>query len=80
LIGLPRGEKNKIVAIVTYPGMALLDLVVTQTVLDRGTSYRTISVGERTEPMDTNTPIAVVPEKRFEEVSDPFALIVPGGA
>jgi transcriptional regulator GlxA family with amidase domain len=76
---LPRGEKNKIVAIVTYPGMALLDLVVTQTVLDRGTSYRTISVGERTEPMDTNTPMAVVPEKRFEEVSDPFALIVPGG-
>ena len=59
--------------------MALLDLVVTQTVLDRGTSYRTISVGERTEPMDTNTPMAVVPEKRFEEVSDPFALIVPGG-
>jgi transcriptional regulator GlxA family with amidase domain len=74
-----REDKNKTIAIVTYPGVALLDLVVTQTVLDRGTSYRTVSVGERTEPMDSNTPMAVIPEKRFEEVPDPFAIIVPGG-
>src|SRR5215217_3715049 len=72
-------KKNKTIAIVTYPGVALLDLVVTQTVLDRGTRYRTFSVGERTEPMDSNTPMAVIPEKRFEEVPDPFAIIVPGG-
>jgi len=76
---LSRDEKNKIIAIVTYPGMALLDLVVTQTVLDRGTSYRTVCVGEHTEPMDSNTPMAVIPEKRFEEAPDPFAIIVPGG-
>src|SRR5829696_133277 len=76
---MPRDEKNKTIAIVTYPGVALLDLVVTQTVLDRGTRYRTISVGERTEPMDSNTPMAIVLEKRFEEVPDPFAIIVPGG-
>src|SRR5215207_2774161 len=72
-------KKNKTIAIVTYPGVALLDLVVTQTVLDRGTRCRTFSVGERTEPMDSNTPMAVIPEKRFEEVPDPFAIIVPGG-
>src|SRR5215211_1974282 len=77
---MPREEKkNKTIAIVAYPGVALLDLVVTQTVLDRGTSYRTVSVGERTEPVDSNTPMAVIPEKRFEEVPDPFAIIVPGG-
>jgi hypothetical protein len=29
--------------------------------------------------MDPNTPMAVIPEKRFEEVPDPFAIIVPGG-
>jgi hypothetical protein len=29
--------KDKTVAVCTYPGVALLDLVVTQTVLDRGT-------------------------------------------
>src|SRR5215203_533811 len=77
---MPRDEKkNKTIAVVTYPGLALLDLVVTKTVLDRGTSYRTIPVGERTEPMDSNTPMTLIPEKRFEEVPDPFAIIVPGG-
>lgn len=72
-------KKNKIIAVVAYPGVALLDLVATQTVLDRGTRFRTVAVGESTEPMATNTPMAVAPEKRFEEVPDPFALIVPGG-
>jgi transcriptional regulator GlxA family with amidase domain len=76
---MPTDDKNKTIAIVTYPGVALLDLVVTQTVLDRGTRYRTVTVGERAEPMDSNTPMAIIPEKRFEEVSDPFAIIVPGG-
>ncbi len=79
---MPRDEKNKTIAIVTYPGVALLDLVATKTVLDRlamNSRYRAVSVGERPEPMDSNTPMAVIPEKRFEEVPDPFALIVPGG-
>ena len=64
---MPREDKNKTIAIVTYPGVALLDLVVTQTVLDRGTRYPTVSVGECTEPMESNTPMAVIPQKRFEE-------------
>src|SRR5215207_6467277 len=75
-------NKNKTIAIVTYPGVALLDLVATKTVLDSlamGTRYRTFSVGERTEAMDSNTPMRILPEKRFEEVPDPFALIIPGG-
>src|SRR5215216_3044742 len=76
---MPREEKNKAIAVVTYPGVALLDFVVTQTVLDRGTNYRTFTVGERTEPVDSNTPITLIPEKRFEEVPDPMAIIVPGG-
>jgi transcriptional regulator GlxA family with amidase domain len=76
---MPREGKHKNIAIVTYPGVALLDLVVTQTVLDRGTKYRTVTVGERTDPTRSDTPMAIVPEKRFEEVPDPFAIIVPGG-
>jgi transcriptional regulator GlxA family with amidase domain len=76
---MPTDEKNKTIAAVTYPGIALLDLVVTQTVFDRGTRYRIVTVGERTEPMDSNTPMSIIPEKRFEEVPDPFAIIVPGG-
>src|SRR5918995_781426 len=80
---MPReGKETKTIAIVPYPGVALLDLVATKTVLDSlamGTRYRTFSVGERTEPMDSNTPMRILPEKRFEEVPDPFALIIPGG-
>jgi hypothetical protein len=75
------GKKNKTIAIVTYPRVALLDLVATKTVLDSlamGTRYNSVTVGERTEPLNSNTPMAVIPEKRFEEVPDPFALIVPG--
>ena len=76
---MPREDEKRSVAMVTYPGAALLDLVATHTVLDRGTSYRTVSVGERTEPLGSDTPMRIVPEKRFEEVPAPFALIVPGG-
>jgi transcriptional regulator GlxA family with amidase domain len=76
---MPREEKNKTIAVVTYPGAALLDLVVTETVFDRGTKYRIVTVGESTEPMNSDTPLAVIAEKRFEEVPDPFAIIVPGG-
>ena len=76
---MPTEENNMTIAIVTYPGVALLDLVVTQTVLDRGTRYRTVTVGERAEPIASNTPLAIIPEKRFEEAPAPFAIIVPGG-
>jgi transcriptional regulator GlxA family with amidase domain len=78
---MPREEK-KTIAFVTYPGVALLDLVATKTVLDRlaiGSRYRAVSVGERTEPMDSDTPMSVVPDNAFEEVPAPFAIIVPGG-
>jgi len=80
---MPREEKKtETTAVVTYPGVALLDIVATKTVLDglaMDTSYRTVTVGERTEPMDSNTPMVIIPEKTFEEVPDPFAIIVPGG-
>ena len=76
---MPREDKKRSVAMVTYPGAALLDLVAAHTVLDSGTSYRIVSVGERTEPLGSDTPMSIVPEKRFEEVPDPFAIVVPGG-
>jgi transcriptional regulator GlxA family with amidase domain len=76
---MPREDKKRSVAMVTYPGAALLDLVAVHTVLDRGTSYRTVFVGEHTVPLGSDTPMSIVPEKRFEEVPAPFALVVPGG-
>ena len=68
---MPREEKNRTIAVVTYPGVALLDLVATTTVLGRGTGHRAVTVGERTEPMNSDTPMAIIPEKRFEEVPAP---------
>lgn len=77
---MPTEEKNKTIAIVTYPGVGLLDFVVTQTVLDRGIRYRMFSVGERTEPMDSDTPIAIISEKRFEEHGAELVSSVSTGA
>jgi putative intracellular protease/amidase len=81
-IGLSTEDKKRSIAIVAYPGVALLDLVATKKVLDRlakASKYRPFSVGERTEPIASDTPLRIAPEKRFEEVPDPFALVVPGG-
>src|SRR5918994_1721618 len=87
-VGRPRGEEEtKTIAFVAYPGVTPLDLIAPMTTflgLTRGlvgTSrhYRTICVAERAEPIGSDTPMAIVPDDAFEEVPDPFALIVPGG-
>src|SRR3954451_4224984 len=74
--------KKRSIAVVTYAGVALLDLVATKKVLDRlakGSRYRPVSIRGRTAPIASDTPLRIVPEKAFEEVPDPFALVVPGG-
>ncbi len=65
----------------------MLDLVgpitafygLTRSLLGTSRQYRTVSVAERVEPLDSNTPMGLIPDNAFEEVPDPFALIVPGG-
>lgn len=80
---MPAGRtKRETIAIVTYPGVALLELVAAKTVLDglaMGFRYRVVTVGETVERVRTNTPMAIIPEKRFEDVPDPYGLVVPGG-
>ena len=85
---MPReDDKARTIAFVTYPGLTLLDLVgpitafygLTMSLLSTSRQYRTVSVAERVEPLDSNTPMALIPDNAFEEVPDPFALIVPGG-
>ena len=87
-VGRPRERKEiKTIAFVAYPGLAPLDLIAPMTTflgLTRGlvgTSrhFKTVCVAERVEPIDSDTPMAVVPDNAFEEVPAPFALIVPGG-
>lgn len=80
-------KKPKTIAFVTYPGLTLLDLVgpmttflgLTRGLVSTSRHYRTIAVGERVEPIDSDTPMALIPDKAFEDVPDPFGIIVPGG-
>lgn len=84
---MSREDRMKTIAFVTHPGMTLLDLVGPITAffgLTRGLvlpsrHFRAVTVGERSVPTHTDTPMALVPERTFEEVPDPFAVIVPGG-
>ena len=85
---MPRDDgKVKTIAFVAYPGLTMLDLVgpitafygLTMSLVSTSSQYRTVSVAERVEPIDSDTPMALVPDKAFEEVPDPFALVVPGG-
>jgi transcriptional regulator GlxA family with amidase domain len=76
------GMEKKLIAFTLYPGVTPLDLVGPLTVLRDlgiGWPFRTVVVGERTEPMDTDTPLQMIPAKPFGEVPNPFAVIVPGG-
>ena len=78
---MPRTEK-KLVAFTLYPGVTPLDLVGPLTVLRRlgpGWPFETVVVGERMEPMATDTPLRMVPAKTFGDVPTPFGVIVPGG-
>ena len=85
---MPRAdEKAKIIAFVTYPGFTLLDLVgpittflgLTRSLIGTSRQYRTVCVGECVEPIESDTPMALVPDKAFEDVPAPFGIFVPGG-
>lgn len=77
-------DDKKTIAFVVYPGMTPLDLVGPLTVLEGMAStvpeYRTVVVGETTDPIDTDNPLRVAASHTFEEVPSPYALLVPGGA
>jgi transcriptional regulator GlxA family with amidase domain len=78
-------QDEKTIAFVLYPGLTVFDLVGPLQVLSGlsaiAPEYRTVVVAERVEPMDTDIPgeMKVIPNKTFEEVPHPFAIIVPGG-
>ncbi|WP_329569485.1 DJ-1/PfpI family protein [Kitasatospora sp. NBC_01266] len=76
-------EPTRTIAFVAYPGITVLDLVgplqVCSALSYLAPGFRTVVVGERIEPMATDTPLSVVPSHTFEEVPDPYAVLVPGG-
>jgi len=79
----PGGHTQKTIALVLYPGLTFFDLAgplrVFAGMSELAPEYRTVTVGERAEPMDTETRVRVVPTHTFEGVPDPSVLLVPGG-
>ncbi|MFF8955590.1 DJ-1/PfpI family protein [Streptomyces sp. NPDC014894] len=77
------GTPVRTIAFVAYPGITPLDLVgplqICAVLSDLAPGFRTVVVGERKEPMGTDTALSVVPSHTFDEVPDPEVLIVPGG-
>ena len=76
-----QGERT--IAVVLYPGLTALDLIGPLQVLAAlerfAPRYRTVVVGERAEPMDTDVQVRLIPDRTFDEVPHPYALVVPGG-
>ena len=78
-------QSEKLIAFVLYPELTVFDLTGPLQVLTALSAitpeYRTVVVGERVEPMDTDIPgeMKMIPNSTFEEVPHPFAFIVPGG-
>jgi transcriptional regulator GlxA family with amidase domain len=75
-------SQKRLLAFTLYPGVTPLDLVGPLTVLRKlgpGWPFQTVVVGGRIAPMDTDTPLQIIPAATFDEVPTPFAVIVPGG-
>jgi len=78
----PGNRREKQIAVVVYPGLTTLELVGTVSVLSGiglKTGFRTVILAERRDPVDTDTSIKLVPESTFDEVPQPFGILVPGG-
>ncbi|MDI1433642.1 DJ-1/PfpI family protein [Polyangium sorediatum] len=73
---------ERTIAFVVFPEITPLDLVGPLQVLQalEGLSdLRTVTVGERIEPVATDLPFRIVPARTFDEVPEPYGIIVPGG-
>ncbi|ASO20876.1 transcriptional regulator GlxA family with amidase domain [Actinoalloteichus hoggarensis] len=76
-------EQQRTIAMVVYPGLTPLDMVGPLQVLGGLSAldprFEIAVVGEHTDPMPTDTPLQICADRAFDEVPDPFAVIVPGG-
>jgi transcriptional regulator GlxA family with amidase domain len=74
---------TKIVAFLLYPGLTPLDMIGPLQLLNglgmADPSFQVTVVGERVEAMDADVPVKLIPEQTFNQVPDPYVLVVPGG-
>jgi transcriptional regulator GlxA family with amidase domain len=75
---------TRTIAFVLYPGLTPLDMIGPLQVLKNlpaaDARYQVTVVGERVEPMIADVPVKLTPERTFDEVPDPYVLVVPGGS
>lgn len=74
-------QQKKQLAYVIYPGINLLDLVGTFSVLNGllMAGYERFTVAETLQALDSDTVLGLVPDKLFSEVPRPNILVVLGG-
>ncbi|HET7035181.1 MAG TPA: DJ-1/PfpI family protein [Thermomicrobiaceae bacterium] len=75
-------SEEKTIAVVLYPGMTALDLVGSLQALKWlhvRSPYRVVAVAERIQPVPTDTPLKLAPNRALWEVAKPFGLLLPGG-
>lgn len=73
--------EKKQMAYLVYPGINLLDLVGTYSILGglMMAGYRSFTVAENLEPMNSDTVLGFVPDKTFADAPRPNVLVVMGG-
>jgi transcriptional regulator GlxA family with amidase domain len=76
-------DREKTIAFLLYPGLTVFDLAGPLQVIARlaelRPEIRPVVVGERLAPMATDACVEMLPNKTFDEVPHPYALVVPGG-
>jgi transcriptional regulator GlxA family with amidase domain len=74
----------KDIAFVLYPGFTALDMVGPLQVLGAlpafAPDYRVVVLGESKSPVPTDTPLGVTASHTFDEIPEPYAVFLPGGA
>jgi transcriptional regulator GlxA family with amidase domain len=74
---------SKTIALVLYPGLTPLDLVGPLQVLSPlpriDPTFEVVVVGETLDVLPTDSVVRLAPSHTFDDVPDPFAVVVPGG-
>lgn len=79
---MPKDDQpEKSVVILACPGVTMLDLVGTHSMLGGlgMAKYKSFIVAPDKSPVQSDTPLKIVPDKSFAELSNPTILVVVGG-
>lgn len=74
---------TRTIAFALYPGLTPLDLVgplqVLSVLAQFDPTYEVVVVGATKDPVGSDTPLRLAASHTFDEVAQPYAIVVPGG-